>query len=85
MYVVELAFTDDPRRLEARPRHRKHLESLHEAGIVRSAGPFTDESGALLVFDVADEAELAAVMASDPYYRAPGVTVVRRQQWNPLF
>ena len=84
MQVVELAFDGDPRRLDARPAHREQLVELHERGTLVMAGPWPDESGALLVFD-ADEAGVEEILAADPYYRAPGVAVVSVRSWAPLF
>jgi uncharacterized protein len=84
MFVVELAFGEDQERLAARPAHRERLLHLHEEGILRLAGPFVDESGALLIFDVPDEQVLVGILADDPYYTTPGVTVVRRQHWSPI-
>jgi uncharacterized protein YciI len=84
MYVVELRFGPEPERLALRPAHRERLAALHAAGTVVMAGPFADESGALLVFDVDSEEALDAVLADDPYYAAPGNTIVRRQEWTPL-
>lgn len=54
-------------RLAARPAHREWLGELHAKGTVINAGPLADESGAVLLFSAADEAELAEVLASDPY------------------
>jgi uncharacterized protein len=55
----------------SRPAHRERLAALHAAGRLVLAGPWADDSGALLVFrdDPADE------LADDPYYATPGVTV----------
>ncbi len=80
MYVIELRFADDPRRLAARPAHRERLAALRGAGRLVMAGPWADDSGALLVFrdDPAD------VLAGDPYYSTPGVTVVGVREWRPL-
>ena len=83
MIVVELKFTDDPRRLRARPAHRSLLERLHRDGRLVMAGPWENDSGALLVFDTDDE-ELEVILASDPYYSTPGVEVARRRRWSPL-
>jgi uncharacterized protein YciI len=85
MYVVELTFGDEPGRLEARPAHRALLARLFEAGKVVIAGPFTDDQGALEVFDVESEAELDRIMAEDPYYSNPAVNVVQRRAWSPIF
>jgi uncharacterized protein YciI len=84
MFIVELSFTDEPGRLEARVAHRELLARLHRDGMVVMAGPFADGDGALLVFDVADEAELTRVLDADPYYAHPAVHVVRRQEWSPM-
>jgi uncharacterized protein len=84
MFVVELTFTDDPARLAARPAHRELLRQLHADGVLLMAGPFPDDSGALLIFDVDDAAELDRILDQDPYYTTPGVTVSRRQPWSPI-
>ena len=84
MFVLELAFDGNPERLQHRPAHRQLLASLKERGLVAIAGPYADESGALLIFDVATAEEFEALVAADPYYRAPGVTVAAKREWNPV-
>ncbi|WP_200213498.1 YciI family protein [Micromonospora coerulea] len=84
MWIVELAFTDGPERLAARPAHRKRLTALHAEGKVRITGPLADESGAVLVFDVPDRPELDRLLAADPYYTTPGVEIVRVREWAPF-
>ncbi|MFW6693421.1 YciI family protein [Streptomyces sp. MAR4 CNX-425] len=83
MLVLELRFAPDPARLAARPAHRDRLARLHRDGTLRAAGPWADDSGALLVFDATRE-RLDAIMADDPYYRAPGVEVVGVREWAPV-
>lgn len=84
MYVVELAFGPAPERLAARPAHRERLQQLRDAGQVVLAGPWADDSGALLVFDVASRGALDRLLDDDPYFRTPGVTVVRSVEWTPI-
>jgi uncharacterized protein YciI len=84
MYVVELAFGPEPERLAARPAHRERLQQLRDAGQVVLAGPWADDSGALLVFDVASRGALDRMVDDDPYFRTPGVTVVRTAEWTPI-
>jgi uncharacterized protein YciI len=84
VHLLELAFDGSPDRLALRPAHRERLQVLHAAGRLLMAGPYSDETGALLIFDVTAE-EFAAVIEDDPYYRAPGVTIVRQQEWQPIF
>jgi uncharacterized protein len=83
MVCVELAFTNDPRRLQARAAHRQHLAELHQRGVLAAAGPWDDDSGALLIFRL-DEAGAQAEIDADPYYAAPGVTVVSLRTWTPV-
>jgi hypothetical protein len=83
MTCVELSFTDDQRRLAARPAHRERLAELHRQGVLLAAGPFSDGSGALLVFRT-DEAAAAAELRADPYYAMPGVEVVNIRRWEPV-
>jgi uncharacterized protein YciI len=84
MIAVVLAFApDSAARLALRPAHRQELAALHAAGTLVAAGPYADETGALLLFD-ANRADVDAAMAADPYYRAPGVTVVAITEWSPV-
>ncbi|GID11080.1 YciI family protein [Actinocatenispora rupis] len=83
MVVVELSFTAEPERLAARPAHRALLADLHARGLLAAAGPYSDDSGALLLF-TADGPEVAEIIAADPYYRTPGVTVTAVREWNPV-
>ena len=84
MWIVELALTPTPERSAARPAHRQRLAALHDKGIVRMAGPFDDDSGALIVAEVEDREAIDALIADDPYFRTPGVTVVGIRCWRPF-
>lgn len=84
MFAVQLAFADDISRLELRPAHRERLAALAAEGRLLAAGPWADDSGALLVFTVDTRNDLDAILTADPYYEAPGVTVASIQEWNPV-
>ncbi|GAA3755411.1 YciI-like protein [Plantactinospora mayteni] len=84
MIVVEVRFTGDPAvRLAARPAHRELLARLHAEGGLVAAGPWADDSGALLLFD-ADEPAVRQALDADPYYRLPGVSVIAVRPWTPV-
>lgn len=83
MVVLELTFDNTADRLAARPAHRRRLAELHDAGKLLMAGPWLDDSGALLIFR-STRAELDAIMAADPYYATAGVTVVAVRSWRPV-
>ena len=84
MFAVQLTFSDDPARLDHRPAHRERLAALAAEGRLLAAGPWSDESGALLVFLVGDRAEVDEIIAADAYYTAPGVEVADVHEWNPV-
>lgn len=83
-YVLQLAFDGDPRRLAARPAHREHLRRLKEDGRLVTAGPWADDSGALHVYEVADEAELRDILRRDPYTAVNGYDIVLLKEWTPI-
>ena len=80
----ESTVSDGPSRLELRPAHREVIKQLHAEGTLVMAGPFPDESGALLIFNVSGADELDRILAADPYYSHPAVHIGRRQEWSPI-
>ncbi|MEV4090506.1 YciI family protein [Nonomuraea fuscirosea] len=83
-YVVHMSFDGDPRRLAARPAHREHLRRLKEQGRLVTAGPWADDSGALHVYEVADEAELRDILERDPYTAVDGYMIELLREWSPI-
>lgn len=85
-FVLELTFDkDNDRRLAVRPAHREHLAKLYEEGTLVMAGPFADDSGAILIYRAASQEEFEAVLAADPYVVEDVATRVSLRQWAPLF
>jgi hypothetical protein len=83
--VVLLEFdpaVDNSERLALRPQHRERLTALLEAGEVVMAGPYSDESGSLILFSTTAE-RVAEILADDPYYSAPDTRVAATKEWNP--
>lgn len=62
---------DGPRGQELRKIHREEhlatLRKLQEAGKLYMAGPFTDGSGSLVIFDVENIEEARSIADKDPY------------------
>jgi uncharacterized protein len=85
LFALRYRFPDDSaRRLEVRPRHRAYLEELAARGTVLAAGPFADDSGALIVYSVAGPDELEAVLADDPYVQADVYGEREIAEWQPF-
>ncbi|GHH36287.1 YciI family protein [Lentzea cavernae] len=83
-FAVELVFgPDSEKRLAVRPEHREYLASLVEKGVVVASGPYADDTGALIIYEAADEAAVKAIIAADPYTPA-GVAEWTVREWNVL-
>jgi len=67
-----------------RPEHRAYLAELLERGALHVSGPFSDdaEPGALLIFEAADAAELADLLAADPFAREGLVAQTDVRAWT---
>lgn len=87
LFVIRYAY--DPAltelRYETRPAHRDWLTGLHAGGVNRVSGPLTDDTGGILVFDVADRAAVDALLTQDPYYAAGVIAETRVDDWTIVF
>jgi uncharacterized protein YciI len=85
LFVVVWRYTDDTSLVdETRPLHREYLMGMVERGEVRQAGPWADGTGGLLVFEVATEAELVALLDADPYTKAGVVVDQQIHEWKAV-
>jgi uncharacterized protein YciI len=84
-FAVEFVYGPDrDGRMAVRPKHREYLGTLVERGVLQLSGPYADDTGALLIFKVADEAELKGILAADPYADANVLAETRVHEWNAL-
>ena len=65
-FAAVITFGDRAKRDETRPAHRSYLTSLLESGKLHASGPFADDSGALIIYEAADEAEAHALLRGRP-------------------
>jgi uncharacterized protein len=85
LFVLEYRFPEHAEeRLAVRPRHRAYLDELKASGNLVAAGPWADDSGALLIYAAENEAELERLLADDPYVVEDvfGERVLR--EWRPI-
>jgi uncharacterized protein len=82
-FVAVLEFTeDDELRNQTRPAHRDYLRSLLDTGSLRMSGPFGDDTGALIVYEVDDEASARALLDADPYRAAGVIANATIKEWK---
>jgi uncharacterized protein YciI len=86
-FVSLLTFdkADEERRLGVRPAHREYLKSLFDQGKLVLSGPFADDSGALIIYEAADEAEARTIIGADPYTTANVVASLQLKEWRQIY
>jgi uncharacterized protein len=85
-YAVTITYGDTALRDKIRPIHREYLTSLFERNVLICAGPFTDDSGAMLVYEAESDTALEAILSKDPYWVNTGcLSSVSIKEWNRVF
>jgi uncharacterized protein YciI len=64
--IIEYAPKPD-KIAEIRPSHRQYQARIKEKGQLGIAGPFTDDSGALMIFETDTQEEAEAILRNDPF------------------
>ena len=60
--------------------HGNYMLSLYAKGVMKQAGPLTDNTGGAVVLEVSSEAEAKAIVANDPAVKA-GIFVHELHPW----
>ena len=69
---------------EVRPVHRQYLASLRERGQLVASGPFTDDSGALIIYEAPTRAEAEKLLQGDPFHQNGIFVRWQLRPWNPV-
>lgn len=75
---------DKAKVAEIRPVHRQYLTSLRDRGQLAISGPFTDDSGALIVYEAASKEEAETLLQGDPFYKNGIFLKYHLRPWNPV-
>jgi uncharacterized protein YciI len=75
---------DKAKIAEVRPTHRQYLTSLKEKGQLAAAGPFTDDSGALIIYEAPSKEEAESFLKADPFNHAGIFVRYVWRPWNPV-
>lgn len=85
-FAAIVTFDQEAPRLQVRPTHREYLQRLLDEGKLFASGPWQDDSGALIIYEAADEAEARALLDADPYSKTAGVIKeVQIKAWNRVY
>jgi uncharacterized protein YciI len=84
-FAAVIEYTDDKARVQAiRPLHRQYLRGLRERGQLVACGPFTDDSGALIVYEAGSPEEAEQLIQSDPFHQNGIFLRWQVRPWNPV-
>jgi len=69
---------------QIRPAHREYLKSLLAQGKLVASGPFTDDSGALIVYEAATKEDAEQILRGDPFHQNGIFLNWQLRPWNPV-
>jgi uncharacterized protein YciI len=84
-YAAIIEYAKDKEKIAGvRPVHRQYLAGLSEKGQLAASGPFTDDSGALIVYEAATREEAEALLKGDPFNQNGIFVSYQLRPWNPV-
>lgn len=84
-FAAIIEYTQDKAKIaEVRPVHRNYLAELKAAGQLAASGPFTDDSGALIIYEAASKQEAEQLLQTDPFCAAGVFLRWQLRPWNPV-
>jgi uncharacterized protein YciI len=84
-FAAIIEYTQDKAKIAAvRPVHRQYLTGLRERGQLAVAGPFTDDSGGLIVYEAATREEAERILQGDPFHQNGIFVSYQLRPWNPV-
>ncbi len=84
-FAAIIEYSQDRAKIaEVRPTHRQYLASLRANGQLAASGPFTDDSGALIVYEAASLEEAEQLLRADPFHQNGIFLSWRLRPWNPV-
>jgi uncharacterized protein YciI len=84
-FAAIIEYSQDKAKVEAhRPEHRQYLMSLRDRGQLAISGPFTDASGALIIYEAASREEAEQLIQGDPFAKNGIFLQYQLRAWNPV-
>jgi hypothetical protein len=83
-FAAIIEYLNDPEKVQSiRPIHRQYLASLRDRGQLAAAGPFTDGTGALIVYEAESAADAEKLLQDDPFNKNGIFLKYVLRPWNP--
>ena len=84
-YAALIEYIADKEKIGSiRPDHRAYLTKLLGEGKLAIAGPFTDDYGAMIVYEASSPEEALAFLQGDPFHAAGVFVRWTIRPWNTV-
>jgi uncharacterized protein YciI len=84
-FAAIIEYISDKEKVDRiRPVHRQYLASLKEKGQLAATGPFTDGTGALIIYEAATKEEAEQLLRGDPFCQNNIFVTWVLRPWNPV-
>jgi uncharacterized protein YciI len=84
-FAAIIEYSQDKEKIAAiRPEHRQYLASLRAKGQLAASGPFTDDSGALIIYESDSAEEAVLLLRGDPFHKHGIFQKHQLRPWNPV-
>ena len=84
-FAAIIDYTEDTAKVsKVRPVHRDYLTGLKVKGKLVLAGPFTDDSGALIVYEAGSKDEAERLLQGDPFHANGIFQSWQIRPWNTV-
>jgi uncharacterized protein len=84
-FAAIIEYGSDKAKIQAvRPTHRQYLASLRQRGLLAASGPFTDDSGALIIYEAVSAEEAEKLLQGDPFHQNGIFMRYVLRPWNPV-
>jgi len=82
-FAAIIEYTKDASVISAtRPAHREYLKKLVESDRLVISGPFTDDSGGILVYEANSAEDAEKLIRDDPFAKAGVFTSWKMHEWR---
>ena len=85
-FAAIIEYTQDKAKIAAiRPLHRQYLTDLRQRNQLVAAGPFLDDSGALIIYEAPSQADAEKLFQGDPFHKNGIFLQYQFRPWKPVF
>lgn len=84
-FVGIIEYIQDKEKIqEIRPVHRQYLATLKANRQLAASGPFTDDSGACIIYEAASREDAEKLLQGDPFHQNGIFVRWQLWSWNPV-